>query len=146
MSTDIKALIAELGRLAEAATPGRHGDRRPECGGGLKYECKGDDGSTVLIVDHKNEKHGFIGPNGEADEKFFLACSPAAIQALLQHIAGLERDARRYAWLKNNSEINFRRPMWFSTVNGVRIHSTMATSLEMDGAIDAALAEQGEPK
>ncbi|WP_448693564.1 hypothetical protein [Pseudomonas rhizophila] len=73
----------ELKRLAEAATPGRNFDRLPMAGGGLKYECTGDDGSLVLKVDHKNDEWGFVGDNGQADEEFFLACTPAAVLALI---------------------------------------------------------------
>lgn len=73
----------ELKRLAEAATPGRNFDRLPIAGGGLKYECTGDDGSLVLKVDHKNDEWGFVGENSAADEEFFLACTPAEVLALI---------------------------------------------------------------
>lgn len=75
--------LAKLKALAEAATPGRVHDRLDSCGGGLKYECFGDDGSLVLKVDHKNDEWGFVGDNGEADEAFFLACTPEAILTLI---------------------------------------------------------------
>lgn len=81
----------ELKRLAEAATPGRNFDRLPEAGGGLKYECTGDDGSLVLKVDHKNDEWGFVGDKGQADEKFFLACTPSAVLALIAENERLER-------------------------------------------------------
>lgn len=55
-------------------------------GGGLKYECTGDDGSLVLKVDHKNDEWGFVGDNGQADEEFFLACTPAAVLALISEL------------------------------------------------------------
>lgn len=74
---------SELKRLAEAATPGRNFDRLPAAGGGLKYECRGDDGSLVLKVDHKNCEFGFIGERCEQDEAFFLSCTPAAVLALI---------------------------------------------------------------
>lgn len=80
----------KLKALAEAATPGRHYDRLESAGGGIKYECTGDDGSLVLKVDHKNNEFGFVGDGGEADEAFFLACSPATILALLAEIERLE--------------------------------------------------------
>lgn len=83
----------KLKALAEAATPGRHYDRLESAGGGIKYECAGDDGSLVLKVDHKNNEFGFVGDRGEADEAFFLACSPAAVLALLAEIERLEREA-----------------------------------------------------
>lgn len=73
----------ELKRLASLATPGRNFDRIPAAGGGLKYECTGDDGSLVLKVDHKNGEWGFVGDNGAADEEFFLACTPAAVLELI---------------------------------------------------------------
>ncbi|MEE5060514.1 hypothetical protein V2J93_17130 [Pseudomonas alliivorans] len=79
MTVDIEKLEA----AALAATPGRNFDRLPEAGGGLKYECTGDDGSLVLKVDHKNDEWGFVGENGEADEAFFLACTPAAVLELI---------------------------------------------------------------
>ncbi|AHC85726.1 hypothetical protein X970_10935 [Pseudomonas monteilii SB3101] len=85
----------KLKALAEAATPGRHYDRLESAGGGIKYECAGDDGSLVLKVDHKNNEFGFVGDRGEADEAFFLACSPAAVLALL---AEIERLAKFEDW------------------------------------------------
>ena len=81
----------ELKRLAEAATPGRNFDRLPMAGGGLKYECTGDDGSLVLKVDHKNNEWGFVGDNGATDEEFFLACTPAAVLALIAEKERLEQ-------------------------------------------------------
>lgn len=99
---------SELKRLAEAATPGRVHDRLDSCGGGLKYECFGDDGSLVLKVDHKNDEWGFIGDRGAEDEAFFLACTPAVVLGL---IAANEKLAEDYdkAWRhdlndKNNVE------------------------------------------
>lgn len=87
----------KLKALAEAATPGRHYDRLESAGGGIKYECAGDDGSLVLKVDHKNNEFGFVGERGEADEAFFLACSPAAVLALLAEIE--RHEAWRTAFL-----------------------------------------------
>lgn len=86
--------IAKLKALAEAATPGRVHDRLDSCGGGLKYECFGDDGSLVLKVDHKNDEWGFVGDKGEADEAFFLACTPAAVLALIAENEKLKVDLR----------------------------------------------------
>lgn len=121
----------KLKALAEAATPGRHYDRLESAGGGIKYECAGDDGSLVLKVDHKNNEFGFVGDRGEADEAFFLACSPAAVLALLAEIErheawrtaflaerdaqmrqrdqlraeneALHKDAERYRWLRDKA-------------------------------------------
>lgn len=81
---------SELKRLASLATPGRNFDRLPSAGGGLKYECTGDEGSLVLKVDHKNDEWGFVGDNGSADEEFFLACTPAAVLALIAEVELLE--------------------------------------------------------
>lgn len=80
--------LTKLKELAERATPGRNFDRLPSAGGGLKYTCTGDDDSLVLRVDHKNGEFGFIGPKGEEDEAFFLACTP---QAVIELIAEVER-------------------------------------------------------
>lgn len=80
----------KLKELAEAATVGRNYDRLDSAGGGLKYTCTGDDGSLVLQVDHKNDKFGFIGPNNQADEAFFLAATPSAILALIAEIEHLQ--------------------------------------------------------
>ncbi|MDU4249073.1 hypothetical protein [Pseudomonas sp.] len=90
----------KLKELAERATPGRNFDRLPSAGGGLKYTCTGDDDSLVLRVDHKNGEFGFIGPKGEEDEAFFLACTPKAV---LELIAEVER-------LRNRLEIDERTP------------------------------------
>lgn len=88
----------KLKALAEAATPGRHYDRLESAGGGIKYECAGDDGSLVLKVDHKNNEFGFVGDRGEADEAFFLACSPAAVLALLAEIERLSPPAGQVSY------------------------------------------------
>lgn len=95
----------KLKALAEAGTPGRHYDRLESAGGGIKYECTGDDGSLVLKVDHKNNEFGFVGDRGEADEAFFLACSPATILALLAEIERLDGCDKAYAeaWEKARS-------------------------------------------
>lgn len=82
----------KLKELAERATPGRNFDRLPSAGGGLKYTCTGDDGSLVLRVDHKNDLFGFIGPKGEEDEAFFLACTPQAILGLIAEVERLRAD------------------------------------------------------
>ncbi|MDG9858520.1 ead/Ea22-like family protein [Pseudomonas nitroreducens] len=92
--------LTKLKELAERATPGRNFDRLPSAGGGLKYTCTGDDDSLVLRVDHKNGEFGFIGPKGEEDEAFFLACTPKAV---LELIAEVER-------LRNRLEIDERTP------------------------------------
>ncbi|EKT4497343.1 ead/Ea22-like family protein [Pseudomonas putida] len=94
---------AKLKVLAEAATPGRHYDRLESAGGGIKYECTGDDGSLVLKVDHKNDEFGFVGDRGEADEAFFLACSPATILALLAEIERLKE--RNVYWIDQANTI-----------------------------------------
>lgn len=90
----------ELKRLAEAATPGRNFDRLPMAGGGLKYECTGDDGSLVLKVDHKNDEWGFVGDNGQADEEFFLACTPASVLALIA-----ESESARKHWQNESNNV-----------------------------------------
>lgn len=92
--------LTKLKELAERATPGRNFDRLPSAGGGLKYTCTGDDDSLVLRVDHKNGEFGFIGPKGEEDEAFFLACTP---QEVLELIAEVER-------LRARLEIDERTP------------------------------------
>lgn len=86
----------KLRALALAATPGRNFDRLPESGGGLKYECTGDDESLVLKVDHRNSEFGFVGDKGEQDEAFFLACTPATVLALLDEIERLEKRLRHH--------------------------------------------------
>lgn len=83
--------LTKLKELAERATPGRNFDRLPSAGGGLKYTCTGDDGSLVLRVDHKNDLFGFIGPKGEEDEAFFLACTPQAVLELIAEVDRLRR-------------------------------------------------------
>lgn len=102
----------ELKRLAEAATPGRVHDRLNSCGGGLKYECFGDDGSLVLKVDHRNDEWGFIGDRGAEDEAFFLACTPAVVLGLIADNEKLAEDYDK-AWRhglndKNNVEAMVR--------------------------------------
>lgn len=88
MSIDKEKLKA----LAEAATVGRNYDRLDSAGGGLKYTCTGDDGSLVLQVDHKNDNFGFIGPNYQADEAFFLSATPAVVLSLLAEIDKLRAE------------------------------------------------------
>lgn len=149
--------IQKLKRLAEAATPGRIHDRLDSCGGGLKYECFGDDGSLVLKVDHKNDEFGFVGDRGEQDEAFFLACTPAAVLELVSRIEALEesrvramalietlesqqaglkgaveileRDAQRYRWLRNKH----------LPLDG---HDFLSTQEILDRRIDAAMSKE----
>lgn len=123
MSIDKEKLKA----LAEAATPGRHYDRLESAGGGIKYECTGDDGSLVLKVDHKNNEFGFVGDRGEADEAFFLACSPATVLALLAEIEHYRKDAERYRWLRKRD----------LPIDG---HDFLSTQEILDDRIDAKLA------
>lgn len=99
--TDIQKLKA----LAEAATPGRNFDRLPEAGGGLKYECTGDDGSLVLKVDHKNDEWGFVGERGEQDEALFLACTPAAVLELIAEIESLQENANVRAVMSLRADV-----------------------------------------
>ncbi|WP_106804558.1 hypothetical protein [Pseudomonas sp. S5D5] len=103
----------ELKRLAEAATPGRNFDRLPMAGGGLKYECTGDDGSLVLKVDHKNNEWGFVGDNSAADEEFFLACTPTAVLALIAENerlkAGVESDMEEIDRIQAEYDKQFRK-------------------------------------
>jgi len=118
--------FAKLKALAEAATPGRVHDRLDSCGGGLKYECFGDDGSLVLKVDHKNDEWGFVGDKGEADEAFFLACTPAAVLAL---IAENERLRADYAALATFN------PDWdrvAAAQDSVREHMELANRLKAE--------------
>ncbi|MGP5236435.1 hypothetical protein [Pseudomonas helleri] len=96
---------AKLKALAEAATPGRVHDRLDSCGGGLKYECFGDDGSLVLKVDHKNDEWGFVGDKGEADEAFFLACTPAAVLELIAENERLGGDLSYAVVLAENRQL-----------------------------------------
>jgi hypothetical protein len=86
---------SKLQELAEKATPGRIHDRLDSAGGGLKYECRGDDGSLVLKVDHKNYEFGFIGDRCDADEAFFLACTPAVVLELIAENKGY---AKKIKW------------------------------------------------
>lgn len=74
----------ELEKAAKESTPGRVYDRLDSAGGGIKYHCYGSDGSIVLQVDHKNDEFGFIGPRGEQDEAFFLACTPETVLTLIE--------------------------------------------------------------
>lgn len=76
--------LNELVELAKKATPGRNYDRLDCAGGGIKYQCLGDDGSLVLQCDHKNDEYGFIGPKSLEDEAFFLACKPQTILAIAE--------------------------------------------------------------
>jgi len=85
--------LNELVELAKKATPGRNHDRLDSCGGGIKYQCLGDDGSLVLQCDHKNDKYGFIGPKSLEDEAFFLACKPETILAIAAEFRALEQRA-----------------------------------------------------
>ena len=66
-TTDITALIAELGRTSKAATPGPH----------HIYTCSRDE------------------PNWLANSELHNACSPQNIQAILSHIEGLMEQHHR---------------------------------------------------
>ena len=126
--------IAEIEALAQKATPGRVFDRLPEAGGGIKYHCFGDDGSVVLQVDHKNGEFGFIGPRGEEDERFFLACTPTAVLALISRLRAAERDAARYRWLREQNNDDFE----FAVVSNPHF-DVFASPDDLDAAIDTAM-------
>lgn len=102
--------------LAEAATVGRNYDRLDSAGGGLKYTCTGDDGSLVLQVDHKNDEFGFIGPNHQADEAFFLSATPAVVLSLLAEIDQLKAEneamregAERFRYIERDADSGMSR-------------------------------------
>lgn len=131
-------LVAELEALASKATPGRVYDRLESAGGGIKYHCYGDDGSVVLQVDHKNGEFGFIGPKGEEDEKFFLACTPATILALLSERAELKRDAERYRWLVDGKRGDY---CWQNVLSD----NDRGDHADLEYAIDAAMQSEAKP-
>lgn len=152
--TITEELVAELEKLASKATPGRIHDRLDAAGGGIKYHCRGDDGSVVLQVDHKNGEFGFIGSRGHQDEAFFLACDPSVILALLAERSAMQsqikdgivtqdnlelyrKDALRYQWLRDTLRHDSRR--WADA--GEWNHSNIK-SHEFDSAIDQAMQEQ----
>lgn len=83
--------VSELFELAKKSTPGRNYDRLDSCGGGIKYQCIGNDGSLVLQCDHKNNEYGFIGPKAMEDEAFFLACKPETILAIAEVFQALQQ-------------------------------------------------------
>lgn len=83
--------VSELFELAKKSTPGRNYDRLDSCGGGIKYQCLGNDGSLVLQCDHKNNEYGFIGPKSMEDEAFFLACKPETIITIAEEFMMLQQ-------------------------------------------------------
>ncbi len=85
----------DLEKSASAATKGRNFDRLPAAGGGLKYECLGDDGTLVLKVDHKNNEFGFVGEKGEQDEAFFLKCTPDIVLNLIAELRQFKAEAAK---------------------------------------------------
>lgn len=138
--------ITKLKELAERATPGRNFDRLPSAGGGLKYTCTGDDDSLVLRVDHKNGEFGFIGPKGDEDEAFFLACTPQAVLELISEVERLRKDAERYRWLRGQSfSFMFQTGCGDACITGSRSgYASRFKELEwVDAAIDAALEGGG---
>lgn len=138
--------LAKLKELAELATPGRNFDRLPSAGGGLKYTCTGDDDSLVLRVDHKNGEFGFIGPKGEEDEAFFLACTPKAVLELIAEVERL-RSALQAVHAEVDGNI---RPLTRDLVNmvsgvknGSHPNDIYEHCDEIDRIIDAALEGGG---
>lgn len=96
--------LVKLKELALAATPGRVGDRI-DGSGSIKYQCVGNDGSLVLQTDHKNDEYGFIGENSSADEKFFRACDPLVIIALIEQLEAAQRDCEELVKFKSLMEM-----------------------------------------
>lgn len=138
--------LTKLKELAELATPGRNFDRLPSAGGGLKYTCTGDDDSLVLRVDHKNGEFGFIGPKGEEDEAFFLACTPKAVLELIAEVERL-RSALQAVHAEVDGNI---RPLTRDLVNmvsgvknGSHPNDIYEHCDEIDRIIDAALEGGG---
>lgn len=131
--------LTKLKELAERATPGRNFDRLPSAGGGLKYTCTGDDDSLVLRVDHKNGEFGFIGPKGEEDEAFFLACTPQAVLELIAEVERLRKDAERYRALVDSGK--YAPSAW--GMLALRTGPTLYSKDQLDAAIDAALEGGG---
>lgn len=80
-----KVDLAELRKLAEAATPGPwRGDRYD---GTVKYDLLGANDEPVISGDNGNSDHGPYGIRNESDEKFLMAANPAVVLALLDTIA-----------------------------------------------------------
>lgn len=81
--------LAEWQALTEAATPGPwRGDRDD---GTIKYAVLGYRDETIIAVDHKNGTSGFLGDNGDNDEKFVTA----AREAMPALLAEVKRQAER---------------------------------------------------
>ncbi len=68
----------------------------------------------------------------KANARFIAACSPSAIRSLLARVEEVERDAKRYQWLRKN-------PIRFS--EGVA-HFALHVDDEIESIVDAALSEQ----
>lgn len=56
---------------------------------------------------------------------------------------GLEREAERYRWVRDNADVSFDEQQHFPTSTGVWIYSTSPSRRELDAAIDTALSSSG---
>ncbi len=136
----LPTLRTELRRLAEAATPGR----RQWDGPVWNYDSEEEAPWLVSVIQHQQPNYYILGGAiqcpVEADARFIAATDPQIILSLLDHIDALEVDARRYRWLRhgdNDEEVI----LYLETGQGY-----LPRNEKLDASIDAALAEQGEPK
>lgn len=90
MSQDIKELLPELKRLAEAATPGPWTAQGPD-DEEQKYHWSVRCPSRPPFVSHELCRLSSINSNEEEDATFIAAANPAALLAIEAHIEALER-------------------------------------------------------
>lgn len=72
--------------------------------------------------------------------------SPAALRGviaeLVEALVASQRDALRYRYVKDKAEVIFYDPHKWRFPNGKHFYSRQPPSEELDGAIDAALAQE----
>ena len=113
----------ELRVLAEKATPG------PWC-------------SNESRVYFPNLKGGFdlrCAPRADANAAYIAAASPDVVVGLLDRIAELEKDAKRYRFIRVGDPDN----AVMTWVHGLDDWTPWESPEDADAAIDAAMGEQG---
>lgn len=116
-----------------------------------------EDGNQYPLL-HVNA-HQYDSEDSEKLARYYAACNQQTILALLRHIAELkercvtaEKDARRYAWIRDQHNDGMGRTWvavyqpgeWVSLDTFVQGEKSYVLNLDM--AVDAAIQSEGETK
>jgi hypothetical protein len=85
-----------------------------------------------------------LGDNDDANAAFIAACNPTAIRALIERLEAAEKDAARYAWLRDSHPAD--GGVWAAmgipnTHAGISCWRHEELDAAIDSAMDGGLAE-----